>query len=168
MVAGYYQEMMSSELAHMVPEDVKGVDWHTAEAPEETELVQLRKFSKAVHHLYPPDIVDAYGYAIHILELSFAVAAKSTKSPSDALLKIWMHFVSDRYVELLSEKQPGSLIILAHYAVLMGRGNQYWYLEGVSAQILSIAIAFIPSEWSSWLDWPKAQIQGGSVMADVG
>jgi hypothetical protein len=125
-------------------------------------LVQLRKFSEVVHHLYPPDIVDAYGYAIHILELMFAVAAASPKQPSDALLKIWIHFVSDRYVELLSERQPGSLIILAHYAVLLHRSNQYWYLEGVAEQLLNIANTFVPTEWKSWLEWPKAQIGGGS------
>jgi hypothetical protein len=121
--------------------------------------VQLRKFSEAVHHLYPPDIVDAYGYAIHILELSFAVAAASPEQPSDALLKIWIHFVSDRYVELLTERQPGSLIILAHYAVLVNRSKSYWFLEGVAEQILKITDAFVPTEWKTWLEWPRAQIR---------
>ena len=126
--------------------------------------MQLRKFSEVVHHLYPPDIVDAYGYAIHVLELVFGVAAASPNPPSDALLKIWIHFVSERYVELLSEKQPGSLIILAHYAVLLRRSReQYWYLEGVAEQILNIANAFVPTEWRSWLEWPKLQIRGGPV-----
>lgn len=126
-------------------------------------LVQLRKFSQVVHQLYPPDIVDAYGYAIHILELMFVRASESTQPPSDALLKIWIHFVSDRYVELLSERQPGSLIILAHYAVILRRSEQYWYLEGVAEQLLSIANAFVPSEWKSWLEWPKLQIRGGPI-----
>jgi len=127
-------------------------------------LVQLRKFSDVVHHIYPPEIVDAYGYAIHVLELMFAVAAASPTPPSDALLKIWIHFVSDRYIELLSERQPGSLIILAHYAVLLRRSQKkYWYLEGVADQILSVADAFVPTEWSSWLDWPKGQIRGGPI-----
>jgi hypothetical protein len=126
-------------------------------------LVQLRKFSEAVHHLYPPDIVDAYGYAIHILELSFAVAAASPEQPSDALLKIWIHFVSDLYVELLTERQPGSLIILAHYAVLVHRSKRYWYLDGVAEQILNITDAFVPTEWKTWLEWPRAQIRGFST-----
>jgi hypothetical protein len=126
-------------------------------------LVQLRKFADVVHHMYPPDIIDAYGYAIHILELTFVVAAESARPPSDALLKIWVHFISDRYVELLSERQPGSLIILAHYAVLLHRSRQYWYLDGEAEQILNIANAFVPTEWQSWLEWPKAQIRDGPV-----
>lgn len=161
MVSGFYQEMHASELRHMIPDDIKDVDWTTKEAPAETELVQLRRFAEVVHQIYPPDIVDAYGYAIHILELTFAVAAKSSKPPSDALLKIWIHFVSDRFVELLSEHQPGSLIILAHYSVLLRRSKQYWFLEGVAEQLLNIAIAKVPTEWQSWLMWPREQIHGG-------
>jgi hypothetical protein len=163
MVTGFYQEMQASELAHMIPDDVKGVKWTTEEAPAETELIQLRKFAEVVHHIYPPDIVNAYGYAIHILELIFAVAAQSPRPPSDALLKIWIHFVSDRFVELLSERQPGSLIILAHYGVLLHRSQQYWYLEGVAEQLLNIANTIVPTEWQCWLAWPMAQIHGGLV-----
>lgn len=160
MVTEFYQQMITSELNHLIPDDVKNLDWMTAEAPAETELVQLRKFREVTHHLYPPDIVDAYGYAIHILELVFAVAAESPEPPSSALLMIWIHFVPDRYIELLTERQPGSLIILAHYAVLFHKSECYWYLEGVADQLLNIVNAFLPSEWVTWLEWPKSQIHG--------
>ena len=162
MVASFYGAMKASVMERIIPEDVKGIDWATQKPPIETELVQLQKFAKALHHLYPQYIVDAYGYAIHVLTLTFAAAEKSHNPPSDALLKIWIHFVTDRYVELLSERQPGSLIIYAHYAVLLQRGsNQYWYLAGVPEQILRVAEALVPSEWSGWLDWPKEQLRGG-------
>lgn len=143
--------------------DVNSVEWDTAESPNETELVQLRKFAEVVHHVYPPDIVDAYGYAIHILELMFDVVSKSSTPPSDALLKIWIHFIPDRYVELLSERQPGSLIIFAHFAVMLHRSEHYWFIIGVAEQILKIADAMVPMEWKSWLDWPKQQIRGFST-----
>ncbi|KAL6707517.1 hypothetical protein ACN47E_004087 [Coniothyrium glycines] len=159
MVTARYQQMRDSELQHIIPSDVRDVDWLIEEAPVETELTQLRKFAEVVHHVYPPDIIDAYGYAIHILELTFNVAARSQDPPSDALLKIWIHFVSNRYMELLSEKQPGSVIIFAHYAVMLHRAEHLWYLEGVADQILKIAEYLVPTEWASWLDWPKQQIR---------
>ena len=162
MVSSFYTTMKASILQKLIPEDVKGTNWLTQEPPVETPLVQLRKFAEAVHHLYPPDIVDAYGYAIHILILTFAATEKSNEPPSDALLKIWIHFVTDRYVELLSERQPGSLIIYAHYAVLLQKSSsRYWYFAGVPEQILRVAEALVPSEWSGWLDWPKEQLRGG-------
>ena len=169
MVSSFYNAMKASALGRLIPQDVEGIDWLTQEPPEETELVQLRKFAEAVHHLYPPDIVDAYGYAIHVLVLTFAAAAKSHEPPSDALLKIWIHFVSDRYVELLSERQPGSLIIYAHYAVLLQKGSvRYWYLAGLAEQILRVAEVLVPSEWSGWLDWPKEQMRGRQNVVALG
>ena len=165
MVTRFYYEMKASILGKLIPKDVQDIDWLTQEPPEETELVQLRKFAEAIHHLYPPDIVDAYGHAVHILVLTFTVAEKSREPPSDALLKIWIHLVSDRYVELLSERQPGSLIIYAHYAVLLQRSSvRYWYLTGVAEQILRVAEALVPSEWAVWLDWPKTQLYGPPAM----
>ena len=166
MVAGVYETLISSELGKIVPDDVKNINWHTEEPPAETELVQLRQFSKVVRHVYPSDIFAAYERAIHTLEMIFARAAESALPPSDALLKIWMHFITDRYVELLSEKQPGSLIIFAHYAVLLRRAEHYWYLEGVAGQIIKIADVFVPTEWSKWLGWPKEQISRGYVLPD--
>ena len=169
MVSSFYNAMKASVMEKLIPNDIKGIDWLTQEPPEETELVQLRKFAEAIHHLYPPDIVDTYGYAIHILVLTFAAAEKSHEPPSDALLKIWIHFVTDRYVELLSERQPGSLIIYAHYAVLLQKSsNRYWYLAGVAEQILRVAEALIPREWSGWLDWPKAQLRGDQTFLTPG
>jgi hypothetical protein len=220
MVTGFYQEMMQSELAQLIPDDVKDVDWESGEVSGNIEyvrsahsgqieacrgrsnppssresaakrfdrnqharptdhveekrltydrLVQLQKFSDVVHHIYPPDIVDAYSHAIRILNLMFAAAAASPKPPSDALLNIWIHFVSERYIELLSERQPGSLIVLAHYAVLLRRSReQYWYLEGVAEQIIDVANAFVPTEWKSWLEWPNMQIRGGPATPKSG
>lgn len=160
MVSSYYNAMKASVLEKLIPKDVEGIDWLTREPPVDTKLVQLRKFAEAIQQLYPPDIVDAYGYAIHILVLAFEAADRSHEPPSDALLKIWIHFVSDRYVELLSERQPGSLIIYTHYAVLLQRSSvRYWYLTGMAEQILRVAEALVPSEWSGWLTWPKEQLQ---------
>lgn len=165
MVVEVYDAMLHSELGKLIPLELTNINWRTTESPAETELSQLRKFSEVVHHVYPPDIVDAYGQAIHMLELLFEVASKSQAPTSDTLLKIWMHFITDRYVELLSEKQPGSLIIFAHYAVILRRSEHYWFLEGVAEQILRIADALVPTEWSKWLDWPKEQIRGHSSMS---
>jgi hypothetical protein len=162
MVSRFYVEMKNSELNRIIPEDVIDIDWTTQEQPPDTELVQLRKFAEVVHHVYPPDIVDAYVHAIRLLEVVFMVAEKSPNPPSDALLKIFQHLVSDRYVELLSERQPGSLIIFAHYAVIMHRAEHYWFLEGVAEQILRIADLTLPGEWKSWLNWPKQKIRGAS------
>ncbi|KAL5373628.1 hypothetical protein DPSP01_012565 [Paraphaeosphaeria sporulosa] len=157
--SGLYESMLHSDLGRIIPKDVHSVDWKNAEAPQETQLVQLRKFSEVIHHVYPPEINEAYKEAIGRLDLLFDVISKTAEPPSDSLLRLWIHFVPSRFVELLSEKQPGALIIFAHYGVLLGRGRHYWFLEGMDEMILAVADAFVPIEWKSWLDWPKEQIR---------
>ncbi|KAF2442672.1 hypothetical protein P171DRAFT_445275 [Karstenula rhodostoma CBS 690.94] len=157
--SGLYEAMRQSDLGRIIPKDVHSVDWKSAEAPQETELVQLRRFSEVTHHIYPPEIDETYQEAIRLLDLLFDVTSKLPKPPSDSLLRLWIHAIPPRFVELLSEKQPGSLIIFAHYGVLLGRGRHYWFLEGMDELIIAVADAFVPTEWKNWLDWPKEQIR---------
>jgi hypothetical protein len=159
MVSTLYGKMIKSELGRLVPPDTRGINFN--EIPPETELIRLRQFSEATRQLYPPDINEAYGKAIRDLEVVYARAEQSSTPPSDGLIKIWVHHAPERFMELLSEKQPGALIIFAHYAVLFERSRHYWYFEGVAAQILHIAESLVPSEWRSWLDWPREQIGTG-------
>lgn len=157
---GLFDAMKASPLGRLVPDDIRGLDWD-ADPPAGTEVVQLRKFSEAVHHVYPPDIIEAYKDAIRSLQILFSATQRRSDPPSDSLLKTWIHHICPRFVELLGEKQPGALIIFAYYGVLLGRGHRYWFREGVDEQILRIAEYFVPTEWKSWLDWPREQIQGG-------
>jgi hypothetical protein len=162
MVAQFYPAVLASSFARLIPKDTQGVDWQRTESPINTELVKLRKFSDVVQHLYPPDIVEAYSSAIHILDLVFEqVASQLPNLPSHALVKMWVHLVKPRFLELLSERQPGALIIFAHYGVLLKRIDHYWFLEGFAEQVLHIADTFVPGEWKAWLDWPREQIYAG-------
>ncbi|KAF2874002.1 hypothetical protein BDV95DRAFT_626866 [Massariosphaeria phaeospora] len=158
MVTGVYQAMLQSEIARLVPVDTQGIDWHNSEPPQTTELGTLRKFAEATRGIYPPDIVDAYGHAIHVLDIAYSKISELLHPPSDALLKMWIHMITPRFMELLSERQPGALIIFSHYGVLLGRGKHYWFLDGLAEQILHIADAFVPTEWTKWLEWPREQI----------
>jgi hypothetical protein len=153
---GLFSAMQASELGRIIPRDVHIVDWES-EPPIQTELVQLRRFAEVIHHVYPPDIVEAYKEAIRFLELLFAKT--TSEPPSDAVLKQWVHHVSQRFIDLLGEKQPGALIIFAHYGVILGRSRHYWYFEGVDELILSVTEHFVPTEWASWLDWPREVIR---------
>lgn len=157
--SGLYETMRQSDLGRIIPNDVHSVDWKNTEAPQETQLVQLRRFSEVIHHIYPPEIDEAYKEAIRLLDLLFDVTSKLPNPPSDSLLRLWIHSIPSRFVELLSEKQPGALIIFAHYGILLGRGRHYWFLEGVDELILAVADAFVPTEWKNWLDWPREQIR---------
>lgn len=162
MVWQFHSTVLASRFIRLIPKDTQGIDWERTELPVNTELVKLRKFSDVVQQLYPPDILEAYGSAIRLLDLVFEqVASQLPNLPSHALVKMWVHMVKPRFLELLSERQPGALIIFAHYGVLLKRIDHYWFLEGFAEQVLHIADTFVPGEWKSWLDWPREQICAG-------
>lgn len=165
MVREVYPRMMESELRRIRPHDTLEISFD--ETPTETELVELRKFSEITQHLYPPDINEAYGEAIRGLQVIYSRAERSPIPPSDSLLKMWVHMVSDRFMDLLAEKQPGALIIFAHYAVLFRRSQRYWFFEGVAEQMLYVAESFVPTEWKSWLQWPRDQIGASTFAQDA-
>ncbi|ORY16394.1 hypothetical protein BCR34DRAFT_446871, partial [Clohesyomyces aquaticus] len=156
MVTQFYQKMLESELGRLVPEDTQGIRFD--EKPSESILLSLQKFASITSELYPPDIVKAYEMAILALEVLFSVAKQEAEKPSISLVKIWPHQLSSRFIELLSAKQPGALIIFAHYAVLLAKCRQYWFMDGYAERLLKVADALIPEEWTAWLDWPKEQI----------
>ncbi|OAL51127.1 hypothetical protein IQ07DRAFT_643247 [Pyrenochaeta sp. DS3sAY3a] len=159
LVHDFYERLSESELGRLRPQDTRIVDWDNLVLPTTTELTELQKFAGLVHHFFDECAAEACNQAIRVLVVVFDVAAQSRESPSDALLKMWIHFVSPRFMQLLSERQPGALIILAHYAVLLNRAAHYWFLAGVPTKILTAVYALIPAEWKPWMDWPRAQIE---------
>lgn len=165
MVISVYPKLLEGPMGRIVSRDTKGIDFD--QTPEETELISLRRFSEVTRPLYPLDINEAYGAAIKKLEVIFSAAARSSKQPSDSLLRMWIHLVNPRFMELLGERQPGALIIFAHFAVLFKRSLPCWYLEGVAEQMFGIAEALVPTEWKNWLEWPKAQINPGQILPDA-
>ncbi|PVI02600.1 hypothetical protein DM02DRAFT_589269 [Periconia macrospinosa] len=167
LVIKFYQPMLHSEIGRLVPRETREIDWEHEPRPAETELIQLRIFSEATQHVYPPDINEAYTKAIQLLEKIFAASSRVGTAHSDSLLKIWAHFITPRFLELLTDRQPGALIIFAHYGVLFCRTRNYWFFEGVAQQILHITDVLVPSESKSWLVWPREQIEAASSPVSV-
>lgn len=152
------EALQGPNVTRMIPGDVAAVDWSARTPPSETELHTIRELSKALHLLCPQDTFEACDDAIESLIFIFAVVSRSHTVPSSSMAKIWIYLVPARFMELLSDGQPGALIILAHYAVLLWRSQHHWYLEGMAVKILTIVDSLIQKEWKSWLQWPKEQM----------
>ena len=149
--------MIQSRFGRIIPRDALGLG--VDQVPDETELVKMRQFSEVSQHIYPADISEAYNDAIKALTVIFEAARRSPTPPSYSLVNLWIHVVPSRFLELLAERQPGALIVFAHYAVLFKRAEYCWFFQGVSQQVMLIADTLVPHEWKSWLEWPRQQIQ---------
>ncbi|KAF3939285.1 hypothetical protein ABW19_dt0209437 [Dactylella cylindrospora] len=73
----------------------------------------------------------------------------------------WPILVSPEYVDLLRQKEAVALVILAHYAVLLHRGQDLWIFgEGGRFLIESIS-EFLGPRWQQWLKYPKSVLKEG-------
>ncbi|KAH7139873.1 hypothetical protein B0J13DRAFT_68422 [Dactylonectria estremocensis] len=70
----------------------------------------------------------------------------------------WVILVTPDYIQLLRQRQPISLVILAHYAVLLHRGRGLWaFGDGGAFLIESIRDNLGPS-WHEALNFPTAAL----------
>ncbi|KAH7129222.1 hypothetical protein EDB81DRAFT_140116 [Dactylonectria macrodidyma] len=70
----------------------------------------------------------------------------------------WVILVTPDYIELLHQRQPVSLVILAHYAVLLHRGRRLWaFGDGGAFLIESIRDSLGPG-WHERLKLPMAAL----------
>lgn len=99
--------------------------------------------------------------ALAALELTLATVT----APGARTAQVWrwpVHLDS-LYLGLLEACEPAALIVLAHFAALVGRcENKQWYSQGWSEGVMAAVQRSVgPDEWKEWLDWPMSYCQDG-------
>ncbi|EXJ83784.1 hypothetical protein A1O1_07411 [Capronia coronata CBS 617.96] len=116
------------------------------------------------------ETAQAYDLAIHSL-LSTFVQASLLRQRGDATVLatfVWPLNLAPKFLDLLSEKQPEAMIILAHYCVLIYWAQFHepdtWFINGWAQYMLETVKASLPESWQEHLSWPLkiiAQTNGG-------
>ncbi|KFY02230.1 hypothetical protein O988_02303 [Pseudogymnoascus sp. VKM F-3808] len=106
------------------------------------------------------DVCKIYRDAATELGVAFA----STQDPNSGFaawdaLRIWPMRISDAYLNLLGQKHPGALILLAHYCILLQRLNSHWYFEGRAKRLLLTAMSCLDTRWHHFIERPLAEIE---------
>jgi hypothetical protein len=73
-------------------------------------------------------------------------------------LYIWPVQVSQDYLDLLKDRDPAALILLAHYCILLAQLDSHWYMSGYSKKLFSRIYNQLDQEWRQWLHWPLEEI----------
>jgi hypothetical protein len=74
---------------------------------------------------------------------------------SRRLVTSWPIETGAEFHALLTERRPVSLVILAHYAVLLKLGTGLWWIGEWPEALLSNISAILGEEWAEFLKWPK-------------
>lgn len=72
----------------------------------------------------------------------------------------WAVRLSIKFVNLLKEGNPESLVIMAHYCVLLHRGpeSSTWFLYGYAQYIMKAIQLSLSENWHSFIAWPMEVI----------
>jgi hypothetical protein len=98
-----------------------------------------------------------------LLELSMAfsksqVAKERGVFTVSTALRIWPARVSQDYLNLLKERDPAALVVLAHYCLLLEPLESNWYMSGFRKKLLTRIYNQLDEEWRQWLQWPLEEI----------
>jgi hypothetical protein len=73
----------------------------------------------------------------------------------------WPIMLSAEFIEMLKQRRPEPLAILAHWAVVLHQNRQFWVF-GDTGRILILAVTkHLGSYWDEWLAWPKEVLRDG-------
>lgn len=159
MVRLHYSKFLESRLSCFITPDIRDMRWDEAYDPK-GEPMSLNHFIESVRNDYSSEIVKAYEGAIAGLQSLFRTCQDSRDPPSLSLSRIWIHKIPKSFLQLLADMEPGALVILAHYAVLLSMNEHFWYVHGSAGLLLQAIDTVVPNSWKTWLDWPKQRISG--------
>jgi hypothetical protein len=77
------------------------------------------------------------------------------------LVYTWPVLVSQRYIDLMSERNPEALVVLAHFCIMLDMLNSLWFMEGCAAHIIDQCKKDLDIEWLPYIQWPLSVLQVG-------
>lgn len=158
-----YRETLRNSFLKPLLDELHYAENHTAHNIEDidhiTELFTLCSPSK----LGDKERSQACTLAIHALLSTFVQASILKKRGEGSVLVsfVWSVNLPPKFLEMLENKQPEALVILAHYCVLIywGEIQDTWFLTGWAKYMLDTIKEFTTDEWQEHLSWPDSIIK---------
>lgn len=70
----------------------------------------------------------------------------------------WPIQISSEFLELLKQRRPEALAILAYYAVMLHSHRDVWLVGGAGRYIIESISGYLGTYWENWLAWPSAAL----------
>ncbi|KAE9377699.1 hypothetical protein N431DRAFT_541355 [Stipitochalara longipes BDJ] len=113
-----------------------------------------------------------YKQAATSLASAFATTAPASDFTTWDALRVWPMRLSLPFLEMVREGQPGALVLLAHYCILLKKIEGEWFFEGRSRRLMGAILGRLGREWWKWIEWPmeeigisehEVEVEGGKV-----
>lgn len=81
-------------------------------------------------------------------------------SMSRRLVSSWPMETGTTFHELLSNRRPVSLVVIAYYAVLLKIGAGLWWVGRLPEALIEQVTVSLGEEWADFISWPRSVIEG--------
>lgn len=133
------------------------VQWN----PEDNKLARLEALFGPRDSLAVPlggtaeDEGETYRKTLQLLREAFALPYCPWQQLGvKTIISDMLEKIPRSFLELLGERRPKALILLAHLACLLKRAEHIWYMTGAGERILSTVMVLLAGEWVDWIQWP--------------
>lgn len=79
---------------------------------------------------------------------------------------LWIIIIPPRFCEMVEERCPQALVIVAVYCVLLKRVKELWWIKGKAENLLmAVKRGLSSGEWDEWLKWSVEEVEGAKWLA---
>ena len=82
-------------------------------------------------------------------------------SSSTATLS-WATLVPRKFCDMVEERCPQALVLIAVYCILLKRLEELWWIRGKAENLLEKVKSELSDELWKWIQWPMAVIEGNA------
>jgi hypothetical protein len=99
--------------------------------------------------------------AISALQSALGVAPSDAEGrPSINAILTWPVILCQGFTDLLRQREPHALVILAHYAALVHCRRDLWMCGDGGQFLVNLISQNLGDEWADWLIWPNQVVSG--------
>lgn len=122
--------------------------------PDMSQLVilALRRRNAAEAERDPSHETDVYEQALEHLRYSLEQLMGGGEPKDFAFC--WAFRIPVRFFDLVQERQPFALVLLAHYAVILHHLREAWWMGQWGNRLLKEIIDHLDPEWRELMTWP--------------
>lgn len=74
------------------------------------------------------------------------------------IVTTWPITISAEYTELLSERKPEALVVLAYFSILLHGSRSFWAVGDAGRFLLTVIEGYLGEDWGEWLREPRRMV----------
>ncbi|KAH6658659.1 hypothetical protein BKA67DRAFT_512770 [Truncatella angustata] len=146
--------LRNSEIQHCINSIESSDQVYQMENPA-SQCDRLSSLLDAWRDKLGPGPYNACHEAVRSLCWAFSLHSSLLKPYPLHITMAWPVMISVEFIELVEQRQPVPLIILAHWAMLLHYEREFWVFGGAGRVIIESLSRYVGPYWDDWLVAPK-------------